>query len=341
MKGKIVAFDPKDSIGRIEQADGVFIRFGATACDFVPALGIEVDVLSTSPSPLGGLKATRVRALGDRAAANAIIDQQTGWAPTREVESILAMMIEYGFITFVVDHPLEGPAALRRLFEDPRTGVLSFEPAPVLTLGENRFRLEVADAPIETRYLDSAIPGAPATFGRAFVSLVPSAFVFRDKARFMVWRPDSQFDAWTAWGLGLVHGALDALMPKLCGYVMHRANNALLPSPAWQSLVSSSTLPERRTVLPWVRSMAAGDGSSLRTFGMEVWALPDVWLRTPDAPSQAAALPVAMNLCHEMSVYGQSPPAGAFLQYPSLDTWQVEESNDAFVVASPYDASRK
>jgi hypothetical protein len=335
MIGRIVHFDLTDAVGRVRLESGEELRFGASACDFPPATGIEVEVLASTAHPRGP-KATRLRALSQPNvdAAVALRDGVHAWQPwgTQHVAKILEQMAEVGLVTLVFDRRLDDHAALRSLFDEVGVKGLAFEPEPMLTLGENRLKLAVVDAPLDTRSLDASLVGSAALLGQSIVSLVPGPFVFRAVARQLVRLPGKTFDAWTGWGLEHVHRAVDAFMAAAVGYVMHKSGTTILPPTAWRGWAAT---PSPRPVLPWVGLVE--DASSLQTRGMEVWALPDVQLRTTDPTSRASARYVALNLCHEMAGSATMPASrGLLTPHPDVPVrWRIERADVTLVVAAP------
>ncbi|HUS68163.1 MAG TPA: hypothetical protein VMZ28_26700 [Kofleriaceae bacterium] len=68
LEGTIVAYEISDGIGRIELDDGEELRFSIRALrGMVPAVGVRVEVGSTEPHPLGGLRALDVTLADDKA----------------------------------------------------------------------------------------------------------------------------------------------------------------------------------------------------------------------------------------------------------------------------------
>lgn len=50
----VISYDSRDGLGTLRTADGVEVRFGASACtDFVPEQGMTVWLVETKPDPLG------------------------------------------------------------------------------------------------------------------------------------------------------------------------------------------------------------------------------------------------------------------------------------------------
>lgn len=68
LEGTIVAYEISDGVGRIELDDGEELRFSIRALrGMVPAVGVRVEVGSTEPHPLGGLRALDVTLADDKA----------------------------------------------------------------------------------------------------------------------------------------------------------------------------------------------------------------------------------------------------------------------------------
>ncbi|MCB9595361.1 MAG: hypothetical protein H6719_21760 [Sandaracinaceae bacterium] len=68
--GTITVIEPEDGLGWIEMPNGDRVRFGGTACKgFVPAIGMQVEVIDTKPGYGGVLKATELRKAQGNAAA--------------------------------------------------------------------------------------------------------------------------------------------------------------------------------------------------------------------------------------------------------------------------------
>lgn len=63
VSAEVMSFDPIDGVGKLQLASGEVVRFGRTACvDLTPTVGMQVFATALAPHPMGGRKATKLRA---------------------------------------------------------------------------------------------------------------------------------------------------------------------------------------------------------------------------------------------------------------------------------------
>ncbi len=315
LPGTIMAWSANDCVGRIQLTSGEWLRFGATVCKFLPALGLAVEVHGTAPHPLGGLRATSVL-LVDPGDADRVRDDCVPLPGASGTPAELAAFVELtdavGLLGIVLREPLRSRAALRAWFA--RAGVeVEYSNASdvhVRRAGGPRYRVYTCMAPVADGegVVSFAFPTpfsvaterelalAGATLGHARVDVHPAC---ADLA-----------------------SLVDACAADELDVIAHQARGYLAPVDAWrQARVATAD-----GLGAWVRVMA-GPGRDPVLTGMAALGLPDLFARGV-APAEVEG--VLREAASALVVLGRRPAVGE-----GLGRAIVVSADDEFVQIAP------
>lgn len=313
--GTIMAWSALDSVGRIQLATGAWLRFGATACKFLPALGLAVEVHGTAPHPLGGLRATSVL-LVEPGDADRVRDDFVPLAGARGTPADLAAFVELtdavGLLGVVLREPLRSRAALRAWFA--RAGVeIEYSNASdvhVQRAGGPRYRVYSCMAPVaDGQGVVSFAFVTPFSIATERELALASAALGHARADVQAACADlaSLVEACAA-------GELDV--------IAHQARGYLVAVEAWRQARAATA----DGLGAWVRVMT-GPGRDPVLTGLAALRLPDLFARGV-APAEAEG--VLRAAASALVILGRRPAIGE-----ALGRAVVVSADDEFVQIAP------
>lgn len=259
IEGVIGAWSSADSIGRIELATGESIRFGGTACAFVPAVGLRVVVRALEAHPLGGRRARSVT-LEDPRDADRVLDDAAplrGTLATDEANAEFADEVNArGLLGILLREPVTSRADLRARFARADVAVRFDDPrAPMIRAGDVAYHVLLC-----TREL----PG-----GRGFLSFAPASPFSLDREREL------------ALASAETGGPRVERLPALAPLVevvarCARTEAAVCAHQAIGSFVAPAEWEARSPLARWTNVVRHQDGQLLLS-GLRSLCLPDLW----------------------------------------------------------------
>lgn len=282
--GMIEHFDLADAVGAIVLSSGGELRFGRSACDFEPVVGLQVRVLEADVSPLNRLRATRIERRASPDEHEKLLDARDREAglPARGFSSS-AEGPRFAKLSVATTSPMPDRAAVRAFWE--RTGAsaiakLDFVPSPIVTIRHHEIQALFGDGPFDS-VLDTRHRPDGAPLGTGFVGFwMGTPKLARNDA----------FRMASAWGFGPRSSARPLLQlvshfarqtEEVPGVIVGCADAMWLPSEEWLRRAGDFHDPDRIPVEAFVDvAYGAPDEAGvrrLRSFGMMLGlALPDV-----------------------------------------------------------------
>lgn len=337
----ITTFLPGDGVGTVTLAAGAVLRFGASACQgFVPAVGLEVQVLEVQPHPLGGFKAARIGlAESERGEADALADAQDvalGAGPASLAQEA-ATALQLGDLVVLLERaPAAGRAGARAFFEESQLAslgcVLEEGPEPALRFGTERLRLLLGHATMPDEGLDRRhAPEAP--LGKGFVVVlggVPGLGVTLRRST------QSAPDGFAPAGrLRLATRLARHLLEKglASAVVVPRAGNVVRGAEEFLRLTHGAASPLIRPFAAWV-DLGLSEGV-LRVSGLDAFWLPDVECPAAldglsEEEAYARAHEAALFACHRMVHTNRALEPGTELAVPlgvEVGSGRLEDDN--------------
>ncbi|MGC4118814.1 MAG: suppressor of fused domain protein [Myxococcales bacterium] len=280
---KITSFVPTDGLGTLAAENQAPIKFGKSGCrGFEPAVGLAVEVVAVSPSPLGGWKATEVKLKSDAATYDALLAKRDAALgierkPLNPVEEAAAASQVLGWvIVLLAEAPPRRPGAFSEWAQ--RMGLeaagirVNTEGGFHLGIGRHDAIAYIGEGPFPRNRL--AQLGAPESFqpGQGFIGL--SLGIPGQVPLFRV--TGNAFDPWSADGplRDLSKIALE-LSKHGCAVVLPQAGT-LVGADTFRTRLGDLDDPNCRPFGAWIGFSVDCRYGIYSTYGMVLQAQPNV-----------------------------------------------------------------
>jgi hypothetical protein len=273
--GTIASWSALDCVGRIRLSSGEEVRFGASACGFMPRIGLEVVVAVLEPHPLGGKRALRI-SLARPEQADDELDEAGPLPGMAGAPGDLAAFVELtdavGLLGVVLRERLTSRASLRAWFRRYGVDVDFLAPSsmmartPLIRLGDLELRVHVC------------MGGAPR--GEGVISFSSNATVFSLKKERELALAGAELGDGRVSRLGTLRPLVEFVRrcaPDAEGVLTHQAYGSFSTSAEWLAREASGD-----ALAPWCRLVAAkldSGGEGALWVGCAAWGLPDLFCR--------------------------------------------------------------
>ncbi|HZI15644.1 MAG TPA: hypothetical protein VE153_35050 [Myxococcus sp.] len=296
MHASISHYDASDGVGSLELENLHSLHFERSACDgFDPLHVAMVEVVSLEPDARHGWRAKAVRRVaGDESEARlAFLDakeaRRAGLLQARpeaaaEAAAATAQALAYASV-LLPEPPPSTPSALaawlKELGVEARGFTVSAGRDVVVSGGGHDLRVEAAPGRFPRELLDPRYArGLSDEAG--FVSVSCGLPEMNLGERLM--RGPGYPDPWAPDGkLRVLSRLMDVLARAGTSVVLHRAGTRVVDSQRFVRMLGNLEDPECRPFPAWLDCCRVDDGRIMRTYGMDAFGLPDLWLKL-DAP---------------------------------------------------------